>query len=1136
MVRWYSFLSVLLFLCASTRMSAAADSASWVQQANTGPLTPKAAQWVRYELDSVRLKITCVVDSTGPANYIYMVLTLPKYKGIGSYTLNGQTIYQYGNRADQKTVCDVGSCSIDAIDPNTNVVTGSFSWTGRANLQSGITLTQKITDGRFKIAIKPDIVMVPKPGEGARFKRDKDVSIKIYARDKFDLNRFLPGVEITFTHDGIVFENAKTLKATTDATGAATFALKTRKEVLEGDYSYKVKGTKSGVNDSPELTVGFKIDPSDQYYYTKCAGVPNVEFDAGDGNKWEEDGGTSITATGTDIRLAGLIKLSGTVTIDTSGGQARVSGNGDVYFESVFLDGVLQPFYLYRGPITFFVPPCEAGIDFLTSDLASRLSGGKLKSAKLVFLGDGVKSYGAKLTCGMELGENAKEGCNDELPFGTVWKPNKNAELELEGSFIVNGSTTDFTIAGTVKNFSPVASWCVKEAKAEYKSASSEFSISGKGKSPLFSEISAGVTFRDGTLNAFKVDFELEKCIPIPDVPTVCWKGGGLEIENLFIGNPIKGSINAKFGPTPPLDNLYLVTVKGGFEDPPAKVYGEVTGNMIKVAGISEEKPYQAEIVGTATLEFSTYKGTFDVTAKFLHFGADYFYTGKTVFALGFKPLSVLGSFDGSLVFPALSSDNAKALGLFGKFLNGYAPITLGKAGGSLSLQEGGPNTATISYDLRGVVPPTQESAEVYAALRELAHGTMTVDLDQLPSPAAIEFDGGFKNLLSGWFSSVNGKSGEQVQAADVTFTVQEGQPALVAWIESSTKSLPSSLKDPDGTVYTQGDTANGVHRIYSADKNMTLWVIGEPKAGTWTLSAPSASTTDTFAIQTTVPVPTIEFSSSLSGNTLTVTWTGTDLPSDGDIAFYLDETDANNDGVKVGSAKVNVGSFSVALTDSTAPCKFRVMGVLTHPTASLIAHASTQHTNPAMSLAPPENAQAVSDQNGNVTVTWSPVLDGRVKAVVVYDAITDTLVAGAYNFETQASVTLANHSGRGLTLRTVDKRGRVSCPTEAISITTDVDEEQPGQEFFKDGISVKVHPHPISESSNVTVQGLQDGNVSIFLYDITGQVVLESTGLVADQGVVHMTISAQQLTSGTYVMSIRQGGRAVTHGLIVSH
>ena len=1121
-----------LLLLFSTPPLVAQNSASWVQRANQGPETPKSAQWLQYELDSTRLRIVFVVDSTDPGNYIYMVLHIPGYKGKGTYNLTTATVYQYGNRSDQRTICDAGSCTITDVDNNTNDVFGTFDWIGTANLQSGITLTQRISQGQFKLRIKPPIVMVTVPGDSAKFKRDKDVSIKVYARDEFDLNRFIPNVEITFKHDGTAFDGDKEIKKNTGMDGGATFALHVKENAVGGDYTYSVQGKSENTKDSPIKNVPFKVEESDRYYYTKCAGLPFTEFDAGEGNQWEEDGSTAIAATGSDIRLAGSLKIDGSVRIDTVGGHASVTGSGKVYFASVLFDGIIQPFFLYNGPIAFFVPPCEAEIDFLTSEIASRLTGGRLDSAKLRFLGNGVTSSGAEIKCVMKLGENAHEGCNDEMPFGTLYQPNKKAQASLTLGFLNNGTNTDLIVSGTIKNFSPVASWCVKETTVSYDGTKSELTLAAKAKTPLFDDASASVTFKSGTLNAFSADFELSKCVPLPNNPSWCWKGGGFSVENLWIGNPIKGRVNAKFGPVPPLDKTMLLTIDAGHSDPPAITDGGVTLQLFEVPQLSQDKPFQGEFSGRLTVEWGKAKATLKGDGKILHLGGDYFLTGMLSGSVGFNPLMLGGEINGALQFPAASSDVVQKMGFFGKFLSQVAPLPLGSATATANIEADGPKTVSVSYDMRTIVPPPGGDAALYNALREIGHGSLTVDLDRLPSPAAFEFDGGFTKLLGGLFSSTVGK-GTSTQATDKTFTVAPGEESLVAFISSDTEDLASTLTDPSGTIHATTNVNVRIHRVLSEDRKMTMWVVGQPQAGEWKLSAPDAAAADSFFVGAASLPPIFDVAASVEGNNVVVSWSGDRIPNDATVRVFLGNSLEEVGGWHAATTSAQVGSVTIPLNDSTVGCTFSVYASMTHATARAGDHANGLLDNPTITLPAPSNVSAISDQSGNTVITWSPITDGRVAAVAVFDAIADTVIAAAYNFEIDAGVMIPNHDGRTLTLRSIDKRGAASCPTDAVNIVTSIDGDEHSL-VRTGGSTIVITPHPVHDRSVVTIRDVSAGFVTVQVLNLLGQEVMPASTTMTDGGTVQTTLDTTELSSGSYVIVVRSTNDVRSVGMIV--
>ncbi|NQW29771.1 MAG: hypothetical protein HQ472_04595 [Ignavibacteria bacterium] len=866
----------------------------------------------------------------------------------------------------------------------------------------------------------------------------------------------------------------------------ALFPLKMKDEVATGDYTFAVIGKKVGYIDSDTLTVKFKVDSSERYYYTQCNGISGFEFDAGEGKKWEDGGGSSIISNGTEVRLMGLLLLKGAVTIDTAGGGAKVSGQGDVYFDAVSFGGAVQPFFLRKGSFSFVAPNCGAILDFVSADIVSELSGGKIKEAKLEFLGIGTKAAGAKISGTYEFSKSEKEGCRADLPFGTVWAPGPGPKLNIELGFVTEGATTNCIVGGTVKDFTMGSSWCIKEIKILYDGPKDEISVSGKVKSPFFSEASGGIKFKNGTLNA---DFELERCIPVPDLPNVCWRGGGFEIENLFIGNPFKGSVNAKFGPYDPLKDLYLLTFECGVEDPPTKVSGSVKGNLLRIEALSDKKPFQVEITGTGSLEPALYKVGLDVTGGAIHLGGDYFFKGKLGGSIGLKPIVLTLAAEGSLTFPKLGEDEAKKLGYFGKFVNAYAPIPFGKASGSLIIHASGDRIGTLNYDLTGLIPPTQESADLFAALRALGKGSLSVDFNRLPSPAAITIDAGFSNLLGGFFGRVQ-KADGQVQAAEKMFDVPAGQDRLIITIQSQSAGVTTSLKNPMGVVYAKADTVKGVHKVVTPSGLMTLWIVKEPLPGTWTLTSPNAGPTDSISVQLLGPQPQLIMRATIVNNNLHVEWNSADLPSNASILLYTDDNNTGFDGTYLDSLGVGQQQKDYTLADSIAPCKFFVYGVLQSSQTALMQYAPDQLSNPVYTLKPPTGISALSNVSGNTTISWNMVTDPQVGSIGVFLDGTDEFLTAVSSTETSATVQIDNHDAKRLRVVSLTLNGRRSCESEAIRIITDVEEDEWNVVRTGGDMLLAVSPNPAFGSVRIKIAAAESTSGRLVVSDANGNFV----------------------------------------------
>ncbi|MCX6141294.1 MAG: hypothetical protein NTX15_10795 [Candidatus Kapabacteria bacterium] len=1141
-IRHVFLLSIALMAVLVPNVFAQAESFTWKQQTvsngvGSGPVVAKVAQRVRYDADTAALTVWGIVDSTDASNFLFMKLVLKKFVGVkGLFVLDDITVYQYGARADMKYKCTGGTSNITSVDDATNTVTGTFSWYGYVKLQNGIELNVHISEGAFTLKIRPELGIVARPADGAKVKPKKPHTVTIFAIKQINPKVFIEGATITLTHDATAFKNAKTLTAVTNAEGAATFVLDTRAELVGGDYTFKVKATKKDFIDSKETTVKFKVDTTDRYYYSKCKGAQFIEFDAGVGEKWEDDGAPYVMSTGEKVLMAGLITFPGKVRIDTSLGGAKVFFNTSAKIEQTFFDGTEKDFVIVNSPMTFVAPKCDLVLDFALKELSEQLTGGKIINPRIEMLGNGVSAAGLKIGAGMELGTNTYDGCNSDLPFGTVWAPNKKAEVDLEVGFLKTGPRWDLLATGTVKNFTPVASWCVKEAKVEYRGDSSLFRLSAKIKNSMFSDASGSVTFKDGTLNALKIDFELERCIPIPDLPNVCWRGGGFSVENLLIGNPLRGSVNAKFGPYDPLKDLYLLTIEGGFEDPPAKVYGKITGNLVKMEALSSKKPWQIEVSGKGTVEPAAVKATLDVSASALHLGADYFLTGTLSASLALNPIGVSGAFSGSMKFPKVADELLPKAGKIGRFINQWAPFPLGTVSGTISLLASGERTATVKYDMTNLISPGPAADEVTAALRAMGRGTLSVDFNLLPSPSAWDLDAGFIELFkAGLFGSVeNGKAGDRTQAADKMVAVPAGQESIVIFLETAAAGVASSLKTPTGATLTATDVANGIFRVPSPDGKITLWVVKNPQVGNWTISAPTASATDTLSVMGVVPPPTFELSSSIVGNDLKATWTGTSLPSDCRVQIFVDNDDKGFDGTYVGTATAGVGSLTVALQDSTIPCSFHVYAIVSGKTVGIADYSSDTHANPRATLPIPMNAVAESNLAGNTTITWTPINDARVASIGVLDASTDSLVTSAYRFENSVSATVPSHQTTQLRLVTYDHNGRRSCESAPISITTDVDDDVV---FAGDhGYTIGVAPHPVTDRARIFINGVVAETVNVHVVDIRGVDVYSSVVVLDRANAILVEVPSSALTSGVYTIILSTPSALVSRSFIVMH
>lgn len=1121
--------TLFVLLCGIVVSHAAVDTVKFTTRSNSGGQNGPPKDWtsvrVTSEVDAGgSLKIRAVTDSTD-AGVIFMELIVPKFttKSVGVINLGLSTIWKYGNSTGQISVLQTGKITLSEIDPTSNRLRGTFEWTGRAT-PGAITLTTYFTNGYISITRTPKLAHDIFPKAGVKWKPESEHKFTVITKRNGG-NEPVPNADVTLKMPPGIFEDTQ-LSKTSDANGRAEWNLKLKKSAEGGKYEIQVSSKKTGYDDSEVDKWEFHVDTTLRYYYSKCAGIPIVEFDAGEGKKWTGDGGTVIEAEG-DIKINGVLNFTGSMKIDTVGAGAKITGVGQLWLESVEVDGSQEKFVFYDGPIV--IPPvsCDGVLDISQYPWVKKVAGNVLKEAKLKLLGDFGASAGLSASVKLEGPRNVADGCDGEVPVGTIYRPNTAKGFAIEASFIkplplADNKPLKFSVVGKASDIAIGPSICMKEVSLGYDSEKSEFSMAAKGKSPLFEEVAASVVFKNGTLNNFAGSFKLDKCVPIPETP-MCFKGGGVSVENLFIGNPFKASINSIMQVIGKEDLLEL-EFTGELISPPNSIRAGGTVRFLKVAQVSEDKPWQAEggIGFTLTLDESSI--TMDGTIKILHFGGDHFFSGSYKGTMGFLPdFSINQTLDGSLKFPAIPEDKAPGLGILGKMINKCAPVDIGAADGALVYNLRGERSLTINYNLENLGGQCAPEA-----LKQLGKGSLYVDFLKLPSPSAVVFDGALFDILSGWGGRVqdvaSGKAGEQVQAASATFNVGPNEKMLVAMSETTVPPADITLKTPSGTVLTAADPSNGIYKSLSADGEIVMWVVKNPAAGSWTIEQPQGRTSDSIMVSVSRIADDLAVQATQTGDALQVSWNAQSYSSDATIMVFADANDSNLAGRPIFEGPANVSPVTITLTDTTAPCTFHVHASVTGRGVARTAQAEGAFSNAKESLLPPQNITAISNDAGVAGIRWDEILNPNVRGVVVYrtDGGRMDVVTSAYNYETEFNFDLPQPTGAVLRMASVDGKGRMGCLSDPVSVTVDVQEEV----YEGNGLTMWLAPNPASDQVSVRTDNAT-GTVTYKLINMMGSVVLELGG---DNE--RTTLDLSSLTSGSYVLVAQIGEKHVASTL----
>lgn len=1119
-----TLIATILILASAAAAYAASDTVKYTTRSNNGPEKDYVVtDGVRWSINAAgTLTVTAIYDSTAQG-ILYMEMVMPGFKArsVGKFTLNSSTTWKYGHNTGQMVICQSGQIDISEIDSVTNRMNATFQWTGKATLPNGVILNSTISKGSFSIVRTPQIANTIVPKSGVKWRPDEEVKLTVIAT-KTGSQQTVAGVKVKLEMPPGIFETIG-LEKTTDANGRAEWDLKLKGDADSGKYNILVLSTKQGYDDSKLDTFKFVVDSTNRYYYGKCAGVPFVEFDAGAGEKWKDGGGNVITSTG-EILINRLLKIKGRVDIDTTGGGSKFSFDGEMSIPAVYYEGSFHDLVFYRGSLSLPSMSCDALIDLAAVPVVNQLAGSKLKELKIRLLGDFAKSAGASISVTVEGPRNMATGCNDALPFGTVWMPNKREAFTGEIKVLDSLGQWYLSFSAKGSNMTMGPSLCVKELSVSYDAPLSELTVAGKIKSPLFEELGGSISIKDGDLNKFAANFRLDRCTPIPETPA-CFKGGSISAENLKDVNPFKfqiASIFQVYG-TPDLLELEL---QGGLEAPPAKIRATGILRVLNIPAVLATKPWQIEGSGSRIFDIDNYALTDSGSLKAVHLGGDYFFDGKHALKIGLQPeffMSVAAS--ASSQIPAMEAAKAASMGWFARWVNGYAPVPIGKTELSMMITLNGERTLSAKVDFRnagGTLLP-----QVRDIIRAVGQGSIFVDFNLLPSPSAVVLDGNFESIYNAVFGTVqdvsSGKPIDQVQA-EQSFTVGPNESTMVAF--ASTDAAPADLtfRKPDGTVLTDADTANGIHRALSLDGKIVMWVIKNPVAGAWTAIQPQGRAGDTLSVSVTRVYPDLELTATQTGDNLVVSWNAEAYPANATIAISANQG-PDQTGRYLFMGPANTSPVTIVLTDTSAPCEFTLDAVVAGRGVRETDTADGSFTNTREYLSTPENVVAITNTaTGRTTISWNPITNGFVSGVVVYrvDGGRYEAVSSAQNYESTFDFTMENPEGAVLKLVTVDAKGRSSCPSGVINVTTDVKE----LEHQGDGMTMWLAPNPAFDQVSVRTDNV-DGNVTYKLIDMMGSVVL-SVGADSER----TTLDLSSLSSGTYILVGQVGEKHVASTL----
>ncbi len=1153
-------IAVFVWLTGALALVAQEDQMEFTTNSG-GPNITKTTDSVDITLEGTVLTIIGHIPS-GQSNPPYQVLRL-RIRGYdggrplpATYQLgSGDAVWQ--NLAGTTGLCN---CEFGAITINTVAgdgrMTATFSFNCKTLFPSGNEITTQVFNGSVSGVIPIQLKLRIKPGQKFTAKPEDDVTLSVTVLNALN-DKPVDNATVYLVDNPIVKESGKSL-GTTTATGEYKYTFKVPKEQSERKtYDVVLSAKKNKAKDAPNVTQQIEVEPSRRYWYYRCAGIPIIEYDAGEGEIWEQDEPNSsiLKSSGGKVTINRMLTLQGTsFKIDTAPGKERAFYEGKLVCPECpygfTIDAV--PFIMTSAGLNCdglikLAASVQPGIDFM---------GGKVKLTEFGFVG-GWEDPSIKITVTAQMD-------TDYDMSAKCLKSNNPDAISLGIGFVYKKSTGIEQVKLDAENFSVGKLFCFNDIEVTYdylkQILDAYVRVTFQNYMEKATEVKSKIVVRGETVgdktNLFLRDFSFQistdaVCTPVPIQPLFCLKGGridaGFDTE--------KGERKWKFG----LTGIFKPTAEAGFKfltawsaaagstKPeaaefelgglwryPASFSGLTKIKIAKIPYISETKSWQVIADGDITLDFT--KGiTGKVGLNAGHMGMDDFFASLTGVGLNilFNPFDVSVAGQGTIRIPKVGTElNEKGAAKFLRWVNTFnvSDITLGSGKAYLGVNE------FDGFKLLVVCDVTTNPIPIIRSYGRMFFEMKLNTVDGL----YIDWGDGYQKLSMlrsrPETAGVGGKTGNHIQAAPLdTFVVSSDVERVFILISGATTAPASELISPSGTVYSETTPDSTVMKFDAANNSMTQWVVVNPEVGEWKLRLTNPAPDDEVSISALRKQRNFSIDASAAGRTLTVTWDGSGLDSADRVSIILDTDDEGFDGIPIGTALAVAGTYTYELTDSLPNCSYFVGATLAAKGMDIItSYAPSEVSTGKTILPPPTNVQAARNtSNGITTISWTPSPDPAVATymVMLNTSQGDTILAYAERWETSVSIDVGDVTDKRIRVISVGEGELQGCPSEYVSVAVSVNEDEVA--IAGSARNLIIVPNPSSGVATAYFEG-QAGPVLITIVNALGEQLYHAKHVVFGTDRSAIPLDCAALGNGLYYVHAYQQNVSEVAPLII--
>jgi photosystem II stability/assembly factor-like uncharacterized protein len=882
-----------------------------------------------------------------------------------------------------------------------------------------------------------------------------------------------------------------------------------------------------------------------QIYVLEKSGVEYLQFDAGEGRKWVEQGDilrltpsskSAVLSASPSVTLNDFLvleNLTSDFSINTRLKQLSASSARVVLKNIPFLRKV-QDLTLYEGALDKFNLDTagKIGLSFAKQGLEKAVSmlGSKLNIRELEFIGDISKASGIRVSADVEL-PNSFSCDNSSRQPPTI----RLINVEVLRSGI--------NFSGRIERIGPAAQICLDSLAAQYNSSDERLALSGGIRLPFLQNISAKAEMIGGTINSIGLRADLDK--PIPFGPGAIKRLGG-GVENLIAGN-FSAYLNGTLVSFP--QGVWEFNLNDARYQHPDKFNVNASLDAVNIVDwqMRGEAIIDVDVKSYVQFQAMVKAGTLD--------GNDYAAEGSAGLSYSWKPDTVfVGSIAAELKIPEIK------LGGIADFLLTFLPLPIPVGNVGLKFVSK-PRKKAFAGDfalniLGAIKPEIKFTIDMTNEPVQFIIGKGTQDLTE-------EALGRFRNRVrltseeaprEPWLvpmqpllppkSSAKGQS-ELTASSSETITISKDFAQVVISIKSQGLVPTTILESPTGERFTKSKDSILLYSL-NPDHTQAFWTLNNPKPNsTWRLLVEKPQASDSIQIFAFPKNRPFKIQAETRGNELRVTWDTQGASPSATVDIFLDTDNQDGDGVFIGSTTERSGSFTYRLNDTLSACQYFVSALRDDNSVFTESYSPNPITNFKPSLPSP-----------SIITSRSRLTNNRLNLVYLNPMNTLQAFSGYSLFVTNPagrdSIYALTRAGNSMSLDSITLEfpmigryvirlasfasdGRQGCFSDPISFTVNaLTSASLSKNDAPSSISpITATPNPSDKEITFRLNLPQFGMVRLSLLTLLGQEV----GIVAHnrlQGQIDIPFNTSALAQGIYIYRLEYNGAVYTEKISI--